>query len=56
MHIATMIVRHDGIDRTYHATNYYDAVFLFDALCRIAHHVEWWESARLVRQHDIEFV
>jgi hypothetical protein len=28
----TVIMRNDGIDRTYHCANYYDAIVLRDAL------------------------
>lgn len=43
----TLIARHDGIDRHFPAASYFDAVFLFDALSRVAARVEMWEGATL---------
>jgi hypothetical protein len=43
----TIILRHDGVDRTYHCANALDAMVLFDALSRTYQRVEWWKGAML---------
>lgn len=48
----TIILRDNGIDRTYKCENQWDAIVLFDALCRRHHHVEWWDGATLVQKYD----
>lgn len=48
----TIILRHQGIDRTYHCQNKFDAIVLFDALSRIGGTVEMWDGATLVQQYN----
>jgi hypothetical protein len=47
----TLIVRTDGTDRTYVCSTYTDASFLFEALCSVAQHVEWWQGSALVTKY-----
>lgn len=52
----TVILRHQGIDRTYHCQTKFDAIVLFDALSRMekiqgiwSGTVEMWDGATLVQ-------
>jgi hypothetical protein len=51
----TVILRQDGIDRTYHCANKYDAIVLFDALTRAGGRVEMWDGAKMVQMYDFKF-
>jgi len=51
MKVFHIIVRDGGVDRTYPCTGQGDAIVLFDALCRVKHHVEWWDGTRLVQEY-----
>ena len=46
----TIILRHQGIDRTYPCQNNWDAIVLFDALCATGGRVEMWNGATLIQQ------
>lgn len=49
----TVIMRHDGVDRTYKCDNKWDAIVLFDAFTRaIRARVELWHGAQLEQSFD----
>lgn len=52
----TIILRQDGIDRTYHCQNKFDAIVLFEALSRVLMRctVEMWQGMTLVQKYDDE--
>ena len=43
-HLFTVILRDNGIDRTYPCANRPDATVLFDALMRLGRRVEMWSG------------
>ena len=47
----TIILRHQGIDRTYQCQNKFDAIVLFDALTQLGSRVEMWNGNTLVQQY-----
>lgn len=47
----TIILRHQGVDRTYQCQNKFDAIVLFDALSRMGGTVEMWNGATLIQQY-----
>ena len=49
----TVIMRDDGIDRTFKCENQWDAIVLFDALTRsLRARVEMWDGEKLVQLFD----
>lgn len=47
----TIILRHQGIDRTYQCQTKFDAIVLFDALTPLGSRVEMWNGTTLVQQY-----
>lgn len=54
-----IILRDEGIDRHYPCNNKYDAIRLFDILCRAQYsqefRIEMWEGDKMVGLYDIRF-
>lgn len=49
----TIIMRDNGIDRTYKCNTKYDAIVLFDALTRATRvRIEFWDSQHLEQLYD----
>ena len=48
----TIILRHQGVDRTYHCENRFDADVLFDALQSLGSLVEFWQGMQLLSLYD----
>ena len=51
----TIILRDNGIDRTYKCENQWAAIVLFAALIRQHRQVEMWDGATLVQKYDSKF-
>lgn len=48
----TIILRHEGVDRTFHCQTQWDAIVLFDALSALGAVVEMWEGKTLRSKYD----
>ena len=51
-----VVLKHDGIDRTYPCANWYDAVVLFDLLSRGVYRgtrVELWDGTTLKQDYKV---
>ncbi len=48
----SIILRDDGIDRTYTAQTYFDAKVLFSALAGKYRYIELWKGAALLDRYD----
>lgn len=56
MEIETVVVlKHDGIERTYRCDNWYDAVVLFEALSRgmPRARIEMWSGPTLKQEYNV---
>jgi hypothetical protein len=51
----TIILRHEGVDRTYHCENRFDADVLFDALQSLNARIELWQGMQLLSYYDLDF-
>jgi hypothetical protein len=51
----TVILRHEGVDRTYHCENRFDADVLFDALQSLNARIELWQGMQLLSYYDLDF-
>ena len=48
----SIILRDNGIDRTFTAQTYFDAQVLFSALTNRYTHIEMWQGATLLDRYD----